>query len=47
MPAQHLPMIMQKMAADQVMVGDALPFYDLMQACAEIADRANGVARPK
>lgn len=31
-----------KMAADEVMVGNALPFEDLMQACASIADRANG-----
>lgn len=29
------------MLEDQVMVGDALPFEDLMQACAEFAARAN------
>jgi hypothetical protein len=36
-----------KMVTDEVMVGDALPFDALMQACAEIADRANGAAQPK
>lgn len=34
------------MLEDQVMVGDALPFEDLMQACAEVADRANTAVRP-
>jgi hypothetical protein len=33
-----------KMVGDDVMVGDALPFDDLMKACAEIAVRANGIA---
>lgn len=33
------------MLEDQVMVGDALPFEDLMQACAEVATRANAAAR--
>ena len=30
-----------KMLEDEVMVGNALPFDDLMQTCAEIATRAN------
>ena len=34
-----------RMLEDQVMVGDALPFEDLMQACAEVAARANATAR--
>jgi hypothetical protein len=34
------------MLEDQVMVGDALPFEDLMKACAGVAARANGAARP-
>jgi hypothetical protein len=33
-----------KMAADDVMIGDALPFDDLMKACEEIAARANKIA---
>ena len=33
------------MLEDQVMVGNALPFDDLMQACSEVAARANNVAR--
>lgn len=33
-----------RMVADDVMVGDALPFDDLMKACALIATRANGAA---
>jgi hypothetical protein len=33
------------MLEDQVMVGDALPFEDLMQTCAELAAIANGAAR--
>ena len=32
------------MLADQVMVGSALPFDELMQACAEVAARANATA---
>jgi hypothetical protein len=31
---------------DQVMVGDALPFQDLMAACEEVASRANAAAGP-
>lgn len=34
------------MLEDQVMVGDALPFEDLMAACAEVASRANTAAKP-
>lgn len=34
------------MLADEVMVGNALPFDQLMQACAEIAARANTAAGP-
>lgn len=34
------------MLEDQVMVGDALPFEELMQACAEVAARANAAAKP-
>ncbi len=34
------------MLEDQVMVGDALPFEDLMSACEEVAARANGAAKP-
>lgn len=30
-----------KMLEDQVMVGDALPFEELMKACAEVANQAN------
>lgn len=33
------------MLEDQVMVADALPFEDLMAACAEVAARANAAAR--
>jgi hypothetical protein len=32
------------MSADEVMVGNALPFDQLMQACAEVAARANTAA---
>ena len=32
------------MLADQIMVGNALPFDELMQACAEVAARANATA---
>jgi hypothetical protein len=32
------------MLADEVMVGDALPFDELMQACADVADKANTAA---
>lgn len=32
-----------KMLEDQVLVGDALPFDDLMKACAEVAQKANVV----
>ena len=35
-----------KMLEDQVMVGDALPFDELMKACAEVAQYANGAAKP-
>jgi hypothetical protein len=34
-----------KMLEDEVMVGDALPFDDLMQACAQVQARANAAAR--
>lgn len=34
------------MLEDQIMVGDTLSFEDLMQACAEVATRANAVAQP-
>jgi len=34
------------MLEDQVMVGDALPFEDLMLACEEVAARANSAAKP-
>jgi hypothetical protein len=34
-----------KMLEDEIMVGDALPFDDLMQASAEVAARANAAAR--
>lgn len=34
------------MLEDQVMVGDALPFQDLMAACEEVASRANAAAGP-
>lgn len=33
------------MLEDQIMLGDALPFNDLMQACAEVAARANAAAK--
>jgi nucleotidyltransferase AbiEii toxin of type IV toxin-antitoxin system len=33
------------MLEDEVMVGNALPFDQLMQACAEVATRANAAAR--
>lgn len=33
------------MLEDQVMVGNALPFEDLMQACAEVTARANAAAK--
>ena len=29
------------MLSDQVMVGDAMPFADLLQACAELEDLIN------
>ena len=32
------------MLADEVMVGDALPFDQLMDACAEVAAKANAAA---
>jgi hypothetical protein len=34
-----------RMLEDQVMVGDALPFEDLMAACAEVAARANAARK--
>lgn len=34
-----------KMLEDEVMVGNALPFDELMQACAEVAAHANAAAR--
>jgi hypothetical protein len=34
------------MLEDQVMVGDALSFQDLMAACEEVASRANSAAGP-
>ena len=34
------------MLADAVMVGDALPFDQLMKACGELQDRVNKVATP-
>ena len=34
------------MLEDQVMVGDALPFEDLMATCEEVASRANAAAGP-
>lgn len=33
------------MVEDQVLLGDALAFGDLMAACAEVATRANAAAR--
>ena len=33
------------MLEDEVMVGDALPFDELMQACAQVQARANAAAR--
>jgi len=33
------------MLQDQIMVGDALPFDELMQACAQLAGRANEIAK--
>lgn len=35
-----------KMLEDQVMVGHALPFDELMKVCAEVAQQANGAAKP-
>lgn len=35
----------QSMREDEVMVGDALPFDDLMNACASIAESANAAAK--
>ena len=35
------------MLADQIMVGNALPFDELMQACTEVAARANASAEPQ
>ena len=35
-----------KMLEDQVMVGDALPFDELMKVCADVAQQANGAAKP-
>lgn len=35
-----------KMLEDQVMVGDALPFDELMKACAEVTKRANSGSKP-
>ena len=32
------------MLADEVMLGDALPFDRLMQACAEVEVKVNGIA---
>ena len=34
------------MLEDEVMVGNALPFDQLMQACAEVAARSNAAAKP-
>jgi hypothetical protein len=34
-----------KMLEDQIMVGDALPFDELMKVCAEVAQHANDVAK--
>jgi len=34
-----------KMLEDQVMVGDALPFDELMKACAKLAQQANDAAK--
>lgn len=34
-----------KMLEDEVMVGDALPFDERMQACAQVQARANAAAR--
>ena len=33
------------MLEDEIMVGNALPFDQLMQACAEVAARANAAAK--
>lgn len=35
-----------RMLEDQVMIGDAMPFEDLMAACEEVASRANAAAGP-
>ncbi|MES2251382.1 MAG: hypothetical protein V4645_29210 [Pseudomonadota bacterium] len=35
-----------RMLEDQIMVGDALPFEQLMHACAEVTTRANIAAKP-
>lgn len=35
-----------KRLEDDVMAGDALPFDQLMQACAQVQARANAAARP-
>lgn len=41
---ETLAMDYAKMLEDQVMIGDALPFDQLMTVCAEVAQRANGAA---
>ncbi len=33
------------MLEDEVMMGDALPFDEMMQACAQVQARANAAAR--
>lgn len=42
---EALAMDYTKMLEDQVMIGDALPFDQLMAVCAELAQRANGMAK--
>jgi hypothetical protein len=44
---EALAMDYTKMLEDEVMVGDALPFDELMTACAEVAQQANEAARPR
>ncbi len=41
---EALAMDYAKMLEDQVMIGDALPFDQLMTVCTEVAQRANGAA---
>ncbi len=43
---EALAMDYAKMIEDQVMIGDALPFDELMKVCADLAQQANGAAKP-